>query len=109
MVAMPAVAVELWEKLLARERKLESREGVIAAREDGLAVSECTLGRVYMEHDTERAWAEAIQQDYLARTCAFTASYQCYFNFDRILDERQTLLSLQEMDLERWEEKLMEE
>jgi hypothetical protein len=40
---MLAVAVELWEKLLAREREVESREGAIAAWEDGLAVFECFL------------------------------------------------------------------
>jgi hypothetical protein len=40
---------------------------------------------------------------------AFTASCWHFFNFDQILEERQALLSQQEMDLERWDEKLIEE
>jgi hypothetical protein len=47
-VVTSAMAVELQEQLLARERELDSREGILMAREDGLADSECTIGR--------RAW-----------------------------------------------------
>jgi hypothetical protein len=60
MVVASAVVVELWEQLLAQERNLESTEGTVAAREDGLMASEGTLGRVRMERDDERAWAEAV-------------------------------------------------
>jgi DNA replication initiation complex subunit (GINS family) len=45
----------------------------------------------------------------MARTCAFTASCRRSFSFDQILEEHQTLLSMQETNLERREEKLMEE
>jgi hypothetical protein len=50
---MMSVVVE--ELLLTRERELDSWEGTVIAREDGLLASECALGRVCMEHDTERA------------------------------------------------------
>jgi hypothetical protein len=59
VVVTSVVVVELQEQLLAWERELESREGTVAAQDDGLATSECTL-RVRMEHDVERAQAEAI-------------------------------------------------
>jgi hypothetical protein len=44
MVAMSVVAVELREMLLTQERELDSREGTIAAWEDGLAAFERALG-----------------------------------------------------------------
>jgi hypothetical protein len=44
MVAMSVVAVELREMLLTQERELDSREGTIAAWEDGLAAFENALG-----------------------------------------------------------------
>jgi hypothetical protein len=55
------------------------------------------------------AQTEAIWQDYLARTRAFTSNYRLSFNFDRMLEERQILLSLQESNLEWQEAKLVEE
>jgi hypothetical protein len=75
VVVASAVVNELLEHLLVWERELESREGAVAAQEDGLATSDGTLGMMCMERDAERAWAKAVRQDYLARTCAFTASY----------------------------------
>jgi hypothetical protein len=53
------VAIQLREQLLAGERELESREGAIAAWEDGLAVFEHTLGRVCTEHNASHVQAEA--------------------------------------------------
>jgi hypothetical protein len=53
-VATWAVAVELREQLLARERELDSREGTISMWENGLAASKRALGRVRMEHDVRR-------------------------------------------------------
>jgi hypothetical protein len=70
---------------------------------------EHVLGRVHMEHDAEHTRAEAIRQDYVARTHDFTASCRRSFSFDQILEERRTLLSVQDINLERREEKLMEE
>jgi hypothetical protein len=46
---------------------------------------------------------------YLARIHTFMASCWRSFNFNRSLEERRILLSLQEMDLERQEEWLIEE
>jgi hypothetical protein len=59
VVATSAVAVELREQLLARERELESREGSIATWEDGLVAFEHALGRVRSEHDVNHVQAEA--------------------------------------------------
>jgi hypothetical protein len=88
VVATLTVAVELWEQLLAWERELESREGAVVVREDGLASSECALGRIHMEHNAKHTQAKAIRQDYLARMRTFTASCRHSFNFDQILEER---------------------
>jgi hypothetical protein len=55
-----AMAVELQKQLLARERELDNREGVLMAREDGLAAFECALGRARMECDGECDQAEAV-------------------------------------------------
>jgi hypothetical protein len=88
------VAVELWEQLLARERGLDSREGVIVAWKDGLVASECALGRACVERDAKCNRAEAARQDYQARIHAFTAHYRRSFNFNQILEERRILLSL---------------
>jgi hypothetical protein len=46
-----AVAAEMHEKLLARERELDSREGTITAWKDGLVAFECALERVCMERN----------------------------------------------------------
>jgi hypothetical protein len=48
------MAIELWGQLLAREKELDSKEGVVDAREDG-------LGRARMECNTECIRAEAIR------------------------------------------------
>jgi hypothetical protein len=103
------VVVELQDQLLARERELDSQEGTIVTWEDGLVASECALGRACREHDAEHAQAEAARQDYLARSHAITSSSKHSINFNRMLEECQILLSLQEMDLEVWELKLVEE
>jgi hypothetical protein len=55
-----AMAVELQKQLLAREREMDNREGVLMAREDGLAAFECALGRARMECDGECDQAEAV-------------------------------------------------
>jgi hypothetical protein len=52
MVATLAVAIELWEQLLARDMEAESRKGAIATWEDGMAALLCALGRVHTECDT---------------------------------------------------------
>jgi hypothetical protein len=62
-----------------------------------------------LEHDAERAQIEAVQQEYLARTHAFSSGSKHSINFRWMLEECQILLSLQEMDLEVREAKLAEE
>jgi hypothetical protein len=62
-----------------------------------------------MRCDAECVQAEAVRQNYLARMRAFTTSWRCSFNFDWILEEHCILLSLQETDLKRREEMVMEE
>jgi hypothetical protein len=47
------MAIELQVQLLAQERELDSREGVLMAQEDGLVTSECALGRARTECDIE--------------------------------------------------------
>jgi hypothetical protein len=91
---MSVVAAELQEQLLTQERELDSREGTIAAWEDGLAAYKCALGRMCMERDVEHIQAKVALQDYLARTCAFTSSSKHSIKFNRMLEERQILLSL---------------
>jgi hypothetical protein len=54
------VAVELQERLLARERQLDSKEGAIVAWEKGLVEFACALGEVPVEHDASRACADAV-------------------------------------------------
>jgi hypothetical protein len=46
-----AVVAELQGKLLAREKELDSREGAIATRENGLVAFKRALGKVLMESD----------------------------------------------------------
>jgi hypothetical protein len=87
----------------------DSRQGAIVAWEDGLVTFESTLGRAHVECDAECDRAEVVRQDYQARIHAFTADCRHSFNFDRILEVHQILLSLQATDLERREEMLVEE
>jgi hypothetical protein len=56
---MPVMVDKLWEQLLTQERELDSREGIIAVWEDGLAASEHALGRACVERDAECAQAQA--------------------------------------------------
>jgi hypothetical protein len=55
------MAVELQEQLLAWERELYSQEGVLMAREDGMATSKRALARARMECDGECDRAKAVR------------------------------------------------
>jgi hypothetical protein len=55
------MAVELQEQLLAWERELYSQEGVLMAREDGMATSKRALARAHMECDGECDRAKAVR------------------------------------------------
>jgi hypothetical protein len=85
-VATSSVADKLWEQLLARERDLDSREGTIAAWEDGLLAFEFAIGRVCVEHNAESTQAEATWQDNIARIRALTSSSKHSINFNRMLE-----------------------
>jgi hypothetical protein len=93
-MAASVMAIELQEQLLARERELDSKEGALMNREDGLAASLCALGRVHMECDAKCDRAEAVRQDYRARICAFVAGCRRSFDFDWVLEGCRFLLSL---------------
>jgi hypothetical protein len=54
------VAVDLQGKLLARERELNSQEGVIVAWEEGLVAFAHALGEVHVKRDASRADANAV-------------------------------------------------
>jgi hypothetical protein len=60
------VVIELQEHLFDEERELDSREGAIAAWEDGLVAFECALGKVLKERDASCVQVEAVQQDFFA-------------------------------------------
>jgi hypothetical protein len=92
--AASAMAVELLEQLLAQERELDSREGILMAQEDGMVASECSLGRVHMECDSECDRAEVVQLDYLARVHTFTAGCRHSLDFGRVLEGCQFFLSM---------------
>jgi hypothetical protein len=64
------VVVELQEQLLARERELDSQEGVIVAWEKGLAAFARALREVCVECDDSCARADTVQQDFFSQVCA---------------------------------------
>jgi hypothetical protein len=103
------MVVELQEQLHAQERELDSREGALLEQEDGMLAFECALGRVRMEYNVECNWVEVVRRDYRARIHTFMTGCRHSFNFDRVLEGRRFLLSMQETDLEWREEKLVEE
>jgi hypothetical protein len=61
-----------------------------------------------MEHDAECAQTEVVWHDYLTRSCSLTFMSKHSINFNRMLEERQILLSLQK-DLKMREVKMAEE
>jgi hypothetical protein len=103
------MVAELQEQLLAWERELDGWEVALMAWEDGLAASECALRWAHMACDSERDQAKTVRQGYRARMCAHTPSCQCSFDFDRVLTGHMFILSVHEVDLEWWEEKLATE
>jgi hypothetical protein len=55
------LVIELREQLLARERELHSKEGIITVWEDGLVAFEGSLGSVCTERDARCVQAKAAQ------------------------------------------------
>jgi hypothetical protein len=103
------VAIELQGQLLARERELDSREGIIAAWEDGLVAFECALGKVHVKCNVSHVRAEAVQQDFSAQSCASSSRSKRLTDLNWTLEEHQILFCLQEADLEMQEAILVEE
>jgi hypothetical protein len=84
----------LQEQLLARESKLNSREGAIAVWEDRLIGFECALGSVRTECDAKCVQAKAVQQDFLVRMRASSSMSKQLTNLNRMLEECQIVLFL---------------
>jgi hypothetical protein len=103
------VAIELQGQVLARERELDSREGIIAAWEDGLVAFEHALGKVHIKRNVSHVRAEAVQQDFSAQSCASSSRSKRLTDLNWTLEEHQILFCLQEADLEMQEAILVEE
>jgi hypothetical protein len=56
-----AAIIELQWRLLARERKLDSREGAIIRWDEGLVAFARALGVVHVKRDTSHTCADAVQ------------------------------------------------
>jgi hypothetical protein len=88
---------------------MDSRDGAIAAWEDGPAAFERALKRVWMERNAEDIQDEAAQQNFHARMHTSSSRSKHLMNLNWMLEKRQFLLFLQEMDLEVQEAMLVEE
>jgi hypothetical protein len=93
------VIAKLQDQLLAREMELDSREGTVIAWEESLATFTRALREALMGHDASCAHAGATRRDYVAQVSASSSQSEWHRALRRTLDERTTLLSLQEMDL----------
>jgi hypothetical protein len=101
-ITVLAVVAELREQLLAWERELSVRESALLARERGVVEG----GRAHMECNTIYDQVASFWGDYPPRLRTFTAGRRCSMEFDLVLSGRQFILSVQEVDLERREERL---
>jgi hypothetical protein len=88
------VAVELQGSLLAQERELDSREGVVVMWEEGLAAFAHVLGEVRVERDASRACADAFQRDFFAQVRASSSRSKQLTDLGRTLEDHQILLCL---------------
>jgi hypothetical protein len=104
-----AVIIELQEQLLAWERELDSREVAIVTWEEGLVAFACALGEVSAEFYASRARVDVVQWKFSTQACTSSSWSWQLTDLGRMLEERQTLLCLQEMDLEVQEALLAEE
>jgi hypothetical protein len=80
------VAVELQGQPLAQEIELDSKEGVIAAWEDGLAAFEHSLKIVRAEHDASHVWADVVQHDFSAQSRASSSRSKWLIDLNRTLE-----------------------
>jgi hypothetical protein len=103
------VVVELQEQLLARERELDSREGVVVAWKEGLAAFMHMLRVVRAECNASHVCANAIQWDFFAQVCTSSSRFKQLSGLGQTLEECQILLYLQDTDLEVCEVILAEE
>jgi hypothetical protein len=103
------VTVEMQGQLLARERELDSWEGVIVAWEEGLAAFVHVLGEMCTKHDASRARVNAIQWDFFTQAHASSSLSEQLTDLGWTLEGCQILLCLREVDLEVLEAILAEE
>jgi hypothetical protein len=103
------VITELQDQLLAREMELDSQEGVVITWEESMTAFSHALEEARAGSDTSCAHAGAAQQDYLTLVSASSSQPKRHKALRRTLDERATLLGLQEMNLVVCEVTLSEE
>jgi hypothetical protein len=103
------VIVELQRQLLAQERELDNREGVVNAWEVGLMNFAHALEELRAEHDASRACMDDIWQNFPTQVCASSSRSSQLTDLGRMMEECQTLPYQREIDLEVWEVILAEE
>jgi hypothetical protein len=69
----------------------------------------CTLREVSAECDASHTRGDVVRWDFSTHVCASSSWFRQLIDLDRMLEERHTLLCLQEMDLEVWEAILADE
>jgi hypothetical protein len=60
----------------------------------------CALGDACKECDASRVRADAARRDFFTQACASSSRFKQLTDLGRMLEERKTLLCLQETDLE---------
>jgi hypothetical protein len=89
--------------------ELDSREGAVITWEQSLTAFAHALEEEHAGRDASCAHAGAALQDYLALVSASSSQFERHKALRRTLDERATLLGLQEMNLGVREATLSEE
>jgi hypothetical protein len=88
------VLAKLQEQHLARERELDSREGIVVAWEESLVAFACTLTEVHVGHDAIHVHMDAIWRHYLTQVSASNSPFDRHKALRRSLDERAAHLRL---------------
>jgi hypothetical protein len=79
--------------------ELDSLEGTVVAWDESLTTFTRVLGEACMGHDASSTHAGATRRDYLTQASASSSQYEWHKALRWTLDERVTLLCLQEIDL----------
>jgi hypothetical protein len=91
------VITELQEQLLAREKELDSQEGTVVVWKESLMALARALREASAERDASHACADVIQWDYSAQVNAFSSWSGRLNDLSQTLEERATLLGMQEV------------